>query len=756
MSVGRRIEIHGTVQGVGFRPWVYRLARDAGVVGRVRNDAAGVTIEAFGEGGPLDAFLAGLHGEPPPAAEIRSLLATLIDAEPPPTFEIDLSASATTRAVSIPADLSTCDACVAEVRDPHDRRYRYPFTNCTDCGPRFTIVRDVPYDRPATSMAAFRMCPECQREYDSVGDRRFHAQPNACPRCGPRLQLWAADGEVAAGDPLRAAGGLLRRGLIVAVKGLGGFHLACDARSEGAVSRLRARKRRTAKPFAVMAHDLEVARCLGRIGPAEADLLTSRQRPIVLCHRRSGSGLADAVAPGNPLVGLLLPYTPLHHLLLDEARGPLVMTSGNLSDEPLVRDEREALTRLGDVADAFLVHDREIVTRCDDSVARIVDGSPTLLRRARGWVPRPVPAPRPFARPVLALGGQLKNTVCVGVGDSLYLGPHVGDLDNLETFEAFEQAVGHMLRLLDVEPRILAHDLHPDYVSTRYARDLAVPATWGVQHHHAHVAACLAEHGLEGPAIGVAYDGTGYGPDGTAWGGEILLADLRGYRRLASFRPLPLAGGDTAIREVWRIALALLLDAGLEDALPRLALFQEIEPARVAVVTRMLSTGLNAPGARGVGRVFDAFGAIGLARALSEHEGQVAMEWNFVADPDEGLAYPYAHGREREHALVDLRPTVAAFVGDLLAGDAPALLSARFHNTLVAATVERVRDAVREVGRLPVVLTGGCFQNDLLAERTAAALRPELEVLLHGEVPPGDGGLALGQAVVAGGLAGGE
>ncbi|MGE0453640.1 MAG: carbamoyltransferase HypF [Vicinamibacteria bacterium] len=748
---GRRISIRGVVQGVGFRPFVYRLARESGIAGRVYNDAAGVTIEAFAPRGALEVFLERLRAEAPAAAQIRALVCQEIAAPAPSGFSIDGSAAAAARRVSIPADLATCPECLAEIRDPKARRHRYAFTNCTRCGPRFTIARDVPYDRAATTMAGFEMCAECRAEYESVADRRFHAQPIACPACGPRLALVSPAGtRIEVEDEIRAAARALAGGSIVALKGIGGFHLACDARSEAAVSRLRERKRRDEKPFAVMVAELPQAEALAVLSDAERQLLVSVERPIVLARRRVPSPLARAVAPDNPLVGLLLAYAPLHHLLLDEVGAPLVMTSGNLSEEPLAWRNDEALARLGGIADLLLVHDREIEAPCDDSVARVIAGVPTLLRRARGHVPRALPFERRFARPVLACGAHLKNTFCVGSGDEAQLGPHVGDLENLATEDAYRAAIERQLRFLRVRPELVAYDLHPGYLSTRYALERPEPVKIGVQHHHAHVASLLAEHGLPGPILGVAYDGTGFGTDGTLWGGEILLATLEGYERVASFRSLALPGGERAIREVWRTALALLDDAYAGDPpLGRLPLFASVPPAEIAVVRQMQAQGLNCPRARGVGRYFDAFGALGLGRARSAHEGQIALLWNLAADPCETQRYDYRLDVQATPCEIDLRPAVRQAVDDLVACRGAGVVSARFHRTLAAATAEAVRLVAERVGRLAVGLSGGCFQNPLLVEQVVAALGSDFVVLRHRQAPPGDGGIALGQAVVA-------
>ncbi len=741
---GRRIEIRGTVQGVGFRPWVYRIAHELGVTGRVHNDARGVTVDAFAPPAVLDRFLARLR-EPAPPARVRELVAAEIPAEPANDFVIVHSLEGGPRAVSMPPDLATCPACEREIRDPGDRRAGYAFTNCTACGPRFTIATGVPYDRPATTMAPFVMCPGCQREYDDPRDRRFHAQPNACPVCGPTLALWSPAGAALGGDPIAGAAARIARGEIVAVKGLGGFHLACDARSEAAVATLRARKLRDEQPFAVMVADLAAARALAVLAAEEVALLGSPERPIVLVPRRPDAVLANGVAPGSPLLGLLLPYTPLHHLLLAAAGGPLVMTSANLSGEPICADNAEAVARLATIADALLVHDRAIATRCDDSVARVIAGRPTLLRRSRGYVPRAIALARPVLEPVLAVGAQLHNTFCIAVGDSAYLGPHIGDLEHLAALEHFEAAVARMEDLLRVRPEVIAHDLHPGYVSTHYARQRSGARCVAVQHHHAHIASAMAEHHLAGPVIGVAYDGTGYGPDGTAWGGELLLAHDHAFSRLATFRPIALAGGDLAIREPWRIALALVDDAqGDEAPLDQLAVLARVPPHALAVVRGMIRGGIHTPRARGIGRLFDGIGALALARPAASYEGQIAVAWNLAAAPGDHGHYPYTI-RDGE---IDTRPLVRGVVGDLLDGVLPAAISARFHDTLIAVTVDRVRDAVSTHGRLPIVLTGGAFQNPRLAEGIRARLA-DLDVYSHGEVPPGDGGIALGQAVVA-------
>lgn len=750
---GRRIRVQGTVQGVGFRPWVYRVATATAITGRVRNDTAGVTIEAFGSPCALDRFVDRLEHDParPPAASVTCMDTESIAFEPATGFSIEPSAASDEARVSIPPDLASCPECLAEVHDPANRRHGYAFTNCTSCGPRFTIVRAAPYDRPLTTMAAFALCPACQREYDSVADRRFHAQPNACPACGPALDVRTADGRpFRTADAIDDLGRALREGLIVAIKGIGGFQLACDATSETTVQRLRDRKHRDQKPFAVMVRTAAAAGDLADLTRAEAALLMSAERPIVLARRRDGSPLAAAVAPRNPLVGVLVANSPLHDLLLAAAGMPLVMTSGNLAEEPIVCDNNDALIRLRGIADLFVLHDRDIVTRCDDSVARIVAGRPVVLRRARGYVPRPIAVSRAFDAPVLACGAQLKNTFCIGRGREAVLGPHIGDLDSVSVYRDYQASIERLAQFLGVTPEIVAHDLHPDYLSTRYAHERNAPVTIGVQHHHAHIASVMAEHGIDGAVIGLAYDGTGYGTDGAAWGSELLVAGYAEFTRVATFRPLPLPGGDAAIRQPWRVALALIDDAFKGEApIEGFPLFRQIPPTDLDVVGRMVRRGFNAPPAHGLGRYFDAFGALLLDRPHAAYEGQIALELNMAADPDEKGRYDYDIGQHFGPWQVDLRGAVRDAVFEFLGGEPVPRIAARIHNTFAAVSIELVRAAARGAGRLPVVLSGGCFQNARLAESIAHGLQPEFRVYLHERVPPGDGGIALGQAVVA-------
>ncbi len=751
---GRRIEVRGTVQGVGYRPWVYRTARDAHVTGTVRNHTGGVTIEAFGPVAAIDEFIHKLTVAAPPAAVVDGVTAAAIPFQPHAGFTIvDSERRAETR-MAIPPDLAMCPQCGAELNDPSDRRYQYAFTNCTNCGPRFTLATSAPYDRPNTTMAPFGMCAACQREYDDPENRRFHAQPNGCPVCGPTLALAAPDGSRLTGDPLTEAAKALCDGRIVAVKGIGGFHLACDATSMNAVERLRARKHRDEKPFAVMVKDIAHARDIADLTSAEERLLGIVERPIVLAARRPTSILCDAVAPANPLVGLLLPYSPLHHLLLERVGRPLVMTSANLSEEPIAYRNDEALRRLSAIADLFLLHDRDIVTRCDDSIVRVIDGHPAVLRRSRGYAPRPIVLARESSRRVLACGALLKNTFAMVRGTEACIGPHMGDLENLETFAAYRESIDRFEQFLQFAPEIVAHDLHPDYLSTHYARARKGVVAIGVQHHHAHVASLMAEHGLQGPVIGVAFDGTGMGTDGTAWGGEFLIAEYARFHRIATFRPIPLPGGDAAIREPWRVALALLDDAFAGDApVDVLPLFQSVCPRDIEVVRQMIHARFNSPLAHGVGRYFDAMGAIGLSRPHVTYEGQIALAWNLVADPHEDRRYAYHVTMDDSPWQVDLRPAIRDAVFQLVGGEPPARVSARFHNTLAAATGDVVRAIGHEYGRMPIALTGGCFQNARLAESIVSELAPCCKAYTHSKVPTGDGGISLGQAVIADAIA---
>jgi hydrogenase maturation protein HypF len=712
------------------------------VTGFVQNDSRGVVIDAYGPVEALDTFLRSLETNVPPAARVEFLECTPIPWQAETEFRIGPSAPSADLRVSIPADLATCDDCLDEIRDPTDRRFRYPFTNCTNCGPRYSIVKGAPYDRALTSMAAFKMCDECRSEYDDPLDRRFHAQPNACPDCGPRMSAISSKGrEISTDDPVNFAARSLRAGLILAIKGLGGFHLACDACSSGAVERLRDRKHREAKPMAVMVSDLSAAEAIAVLTEAERALLVSPERPIVLAPLRPGA-LAHEVCGDIPTVGLFLPYTPLHHILMRDAGVPVVMTSGNISDEPMVTTTQDALEQLSEIADVFLVHDREIVTRVDDSVLRVINGAPAILRRARGYVPRAIKATCDFTQPILGTGAHLKNTFCVATGSEAFPGPHIGDLETARTMRDYESAIERMKGFVGADPRVIAHDLHPDYFSTRYATAQKDVHLIGVQHHHAHIASVMAEHKLSGPVVGVAYDGTGYGTDGTSWGGEILIARYDGFERFATFRSIALPGGDQAIRQPWRIALALLDDAF--HGQPPVDWFPLFAEAPVDVARRMMATKLNTPMARGVGRLFDGFGALFLGVGHARYEGEVALRWDAVADRSDRGLYPIVIREGRSPWEIDPRPMVRAAVNDMRAGRDASTISARFHNTIAAATTTVVRAAIADRGEMPVVLSGGCFQNRRLVESIDAA-----NIYINRAVPSNDGGIALGQVFVA-------
>ncbi|MCB1502016.1 MAG: carbamoyltransferase HypF [Bauldia sp.] len=749
-----RIDVHGTVQGVGFRPFASRHATALGLSGFVANTPEGVVIEAEGAPAAIAGLLDALEAEPPPNAAILDVAVTVIATRGDIAFDILESVTAGRRTAAILPDLATCEACLAEIRDPLDRRYRYPFTNCTHCGPRYAIIESLPYDRARTSMRAFPMCRRCSAEYRDPLDRRFHAEPNACPACGPRLSLQDAAGATSAegDDALMASTDALRDGAIVAAKGLGGFHLLVDARNGDAIDRLRRRKQREDKPFAVMFASLAAIRDVCAVSAEEAALLVSRERPIVLL-RRTGGGLSEAVAPGCPLVGAFLPYTPLHHLLLDDLGFPLVATSGNRSSEPIVTDEREALTRLAGIADLFLVHDRPIVRPVEDSVARIVAGRPQVVRRARGYAPAPVAAP--VAPGILAFGGHQKSAVALSTPAGVVVGPHIGDLDTPEARDAYDAGVADIIRLHDVAPRLVASDLHPDYYSTRVAGRTGVPVA-AIQHHAAHVAACMAEHGLSPPVLGVAWDGTGFGPDGTIWGGEFLRMTETGWERVASFHPFRLPGGEAAVREPRRSAIGLLFAALGDEALAMtdLAPVADFTPAARADLGTMLRRGVNAPETTSAGRLFDAVAALLGLRQRVSYEGQAAaeLEWAATTGPVAGgYEFPLRDDRDGR-LLVDWAPALRAILADIRAGIGAGAISAGFHDGLarmIAAVAARI-------GLETVVLTGGCFQNARLSESAIDAVRAVgATPRWHERVPPNDGGLALGQVWLAAATTGG-
>ncbi len=758
-SIAKRLSVNGIVQGVGFRPFVYQLARRHGVRGSVANTGSGVSIHLEGAGDRIDAFCRDLTDRPPPLARITEVAVSPEVLRNPSDFRIIQSRSGAGRATLISPDVSVCDDCLDELFDPDDRRYRYPFINCTNCGPRYTIIDDIPYDRPHTSMRGFPMCSACRAEYEDPEDRRFHAQPNACPVCGPHVALVDAGGRpMEAPDPIARAAELLAKGAVVAVKGLGGFHLAADAGNPAAVARLRSRKVREEKPLALMCPNLPAVHQIAEPTVEEAVLLASPQRPIVLLKKREDGPIADAVSPRNRYFGVMLPYTPLHHLLFDAGVDftALVMTSGNRSDEPIAIDNGEATDRLSGIADAFLVHDRDIVLRSDDAIVRRAAGAIRPIRRSRGYVPVPVFLDGPRI-PVLACGAELKNTVCLTRGDQAFLSQHVGDLSNLAAEAFFEQTIDHLKRILDIEPALVAHDLHPDYLSTRYARELPGIPRQGVQHHHAHITSCMAENRIQGPVIGLAFDGAGYGPDGAVWGGEVLIAGLDRFRRAGHLSYVGLPGGDAAAKEPWRMAVSHLHDA-FGDDLPELdpPLLSGVDPARRRFVLEMVQKGVHCPPTSSLGRLFDGAAALLGLRDRAAFEGQAAMELEMIADPAEAGVYDGAWepvpGTTMETGVHRLPagPIIRGMVRDLADGVPRETIAGRFHKTLIRRFSDlcgRIREAG---GPDRVALSGGAFQNVLLLTGFIETLEGMgFTVFTHTQVPANDGGIALGQAVAA-------
>ena len=751
MRERRQIVVQGIVQGVGFRSFAYRLARRFDLGGFVLNSTEGLSIEIEGEAAGVEAFLSSLRESCPPLASVDRVECERILSKDETSFRIAVSAVRHDRRVLVSSDTATCDDCLAELFDPNNRRFGYPFINCTNCGPRFTIIQDMPYDRERSTMADFAVCSECRREFEDPDDRRFHAQAIACWECGPRLGLAdASSRELPSEDPIQRATELLGEGAIVAVKGLGGYHLACDAFHNEAVGRIRRRKHREEKPFALMASDLESTSKICFVDPEEERLLCSPSRPIVLLKKREPNLIAEEIAPRQNFLGVMLPYTPLHHLLLKRAPHMLVMTSGNPSQEPICRTNEEAFSRLRGIADYFLVHNRTIQVRCDDSVMRSVGGRQLIIRRSRGFVPRSISLSKPFAKPVLACGAQLKNTFCLGKDHYAFLSHHIGDLQNYETFTSFIEDVEHFKRLFGVVPLIVAHDLHPGYLSTRYALDLNGVSRVAVQHHHAHVASCMAEHGLEGPVIGVAFDGLGYGADGAIWGGEFLISSLIGYERRAHFRYIPLAGGDTAVRQPWRSAVAYILDAlGSDPVSLRLPGWDTVSPRNLDLVQSMIRQGTNTVPTSSCGRLFDAVAAIVGFRHQVNYEGQAAVELEMAAQPGIDSAYEFDINQGRCWEI-DFRPTIKSIAHEVEKKWPVPLIAAKFQNTVVMVIVEvcrRLRE-MEDVNR--VCLSGGTFQNLYILERVIPRLQEfGFEVFRNVEVPPNDGGISLGQAVIA-------
>jgi hydrogenase maturation protein HypF len=733
---------------------VYQLATRHGLKGWVCNTSEDVKIEIEGEAETVELFIQELTTLAPPLSRIVSIST----AEQPPQgyehFEIRHSIAEEGKYQLVSPDIATCGACQKELFDPADRRYRYPFTNCTNCGPRFTIIEDIPYDRPKTTMRHFQMCPDCQREYDDPLDRRFHAQPNACPRCGPCLKLVDPEGNpVSTPDPLITVGSLLREGKIIAIKGLGGFLLACDATNEAVVQLLRQRKRRPFKPFAIMVATLEEAKKYCYVSPEEEKLLLSHQSPIVLLQRKPASPVAPGIAPNLNYLGVMLPYTPLHHVLLRETRLPLVMTSGNLSEEPIAKDNEEALRRLQGLADYFLLHNRDIYSRYDDSVTLVELGEVRVVRRARGYAPYPIHLPFEV-RQVLGCGAEVKNSFCLTREKYAFLSQHIGDLENLETLEHFENTIELYERLFRIQPQAIAYDLHPEYLSTKYALERAeaqglplIP----VQHHHAHITSCLADNGAQEPVLGVALDGTGFGSDGHLWGGEFLIASYEGFQRMGHLEYLPLPGGAAAIERPYRTAIGYILTLLGEEALsPDLPGLKGVDALEIELIQRQIERKINTPLTSSCGRLFDAISALLGIRGKIDYEGQAAVELEMISREGEERAYPFTIVVEKGVRVIRLRELLAAVLADLRRGVSPAVISGKFHHTVTLMAVEMCRQIAEESGIRKVALSGGVFQNRLLLRKMVAALEQAgFNLLLHRQVPCNDGGISLGQAVIA-------
>jgi hydrogenase maturation protein HypF len=752
MKERAKIMVRGTVQGVGFRPFVYRLATEMALNGWVSNSSQGVQIEIEGERSKLDEFRLRLEKEKPPQAAIHSIECTLLDATGSKDFKIRVSDELGAKTACIPPDLAMCADCLREMLDPSNRRYLYPFTNCTNCGPRFSIINSLPYDRANTSMNRFAMCPECKAEYTNPRDRRFHAQPNACPKCGPRIALWDEAGNTVGKmeEALEQTVEALRAGRIVALKGLGGFQLMVDAENEDAVRRLRECKRREEKPFALMYPSLTAIKLDCKVSEAEAQLLLSSAAPIVLLERlqKNQSAIAASVAPRNPMLGAMLPYTPLHHLLMHALGSPVVATSGNRSNEPICIDEHEAVERLHGIADFFLVHNRPIVRHVDDSIARVMLGREQVLRRARGYAPMPIRlSPSTISHPpatIFAVGAQLKSAVALSVGSDVFLSQHIGDLETQEACEAFDKVSADLQRLYAARPKCVARDMHPDYYSFKYAEQMAATEI-SVQHHYAHVLSCMAENELDAPALGVAWDGTGLGTDGTIWGGEFLLVDESGFERVAHLRRFRLPGGDTAVREPRRSALGLLHEIFGGDLLADMLPLQSFSASELTLLGQMLDRKINVPVTTSAGRLFDAVASMVGLQHRANFEGQAAMELEFVVQAGVDKSYPFE--LQKNGALVvDWEPMVFKILEDVRRGERAAVISAKFHNTLA----EMIVGVAHEVGMSRVALSGGCFQNKYLTERTVRRLRGEgFKPYWHQRVPTNDGGIALGQVIAA-------
>lgn len=748
-----RLLVKGIVQGVGFRPFIYNLAKSHSLNGWVLNSTEGVSIEVDGEKSVLEEFVLQVEQNAPPLSTIDSIDVSYLTPANYDTFVIKTSGGDESKYMKISPDVCTCSDCFGELFDPTDRRYRYPFLNCTNCGPRFTIIKDIPYDRKKTTMHKFKLCPDCQAEYDDPTNRRFHAQPNACPVCGPSVTLEDLSGEIECTDPIERAIELLRDGKIIAVKGLGGFHLACDAQNDDAVKVLRERKRRTFKPFAIMCKDIERAMQFCKIGAEEEQFLQSIQRPIVLLEKLPECSISELVAPNNDYLGIMLPYTPLHYLLMDSPLLALVMTSGNISEEPIVLGNEEAKRRLADLADYFLVHNRDIQMRCDDSVARIYNGHEMMLRRSRGYAPYPVDLDFSM-KEILACGPELKNTFCLTRDNHVFISHHIGDLQNEEAYNYYQSSIEHYKNLFRISPEIVAYDLHPDYLSTSYALAQEDVELVGVQHHHAHVASCMAENGLDQQVIGVSCDGTGYGTDGTIWGCEFMLADYGSFHRYAHLKYVPMPGGDAAAKEPYRMAISYLYSAFGDDFTDLdIPLFSRIDKNMAALLRRMIDQGINSPLTSSSGRLFDAVSSlIGICDVIS-YEAQAAIELEAIAAPDIKEAYGYKIDESVDSAaplIIDVREMIREIVIDMEHKMPQKVISAKFHNTVadfILALCERIK---QEIGLERVALSGGTFQNKYLLSAVCDQLEERgFKPYFHKRVPTNDGGVSLGQAVIA-------
>jgi len=752
MKSSVKISIKGIVQGVGFRPFIYNLAKKYNFYGYVLNNTSGVSIEVEGEKDVINEFINRIKEDAPPQAVIFEMTHKDIEAVGYKDFTIQKSDDTEEKFVPISPEIATCKDCLQEIFDPDDRRYRYPFTNCTNCGPRFTIVKDIPYDRQYTTMAPFVMCEKCQKEYDDPGDRRFHAQPNACPVCGPQLSLLDNKGKkIDVSDVIKESCRLLQEGRILAIKGLGGYHLACDAQNEKAVSTLRERKYREFKPFALMVRDVKTAKQFCHVNPEEGKVLDGTIRPIVLLKKRSDCPVAEDVSPNQKYHGVMLPYTPLNHVLVKESGLILVMTSGNISSEPIVYHDDDGLERLKSIADYYVLHNREIHIRTDDSVTRIWRGKEEILRRSRGYAPFPLLMSFEFQERILACGAELKNAFCLTRDNFAFLSHHIGDLENLETLTSFEQGIEHFKRIFNIEPSYIAYDLHPEYLSTKYALALKDIPKIGVQHHHAHVVSCMGDNGLDGEVIGVSFDGTGFGTDGKIWGGEFFICDKKEFTRMAHLDYAPIPGGEKAIKEPWRIAASYLDKAYGEDMNDLdIDFIKKLDQKKWEMIKKMIDKEINSPMTSSAGRLFDAISALIGVRGAVYYEGQAAIELEMVAGVDETGVYLFDVMENDGKSVILLESVIRDIVSDILSGIPKSVISGKFHNSIADMILKTCKKIKNESQLNRIALSGGVFQNTLLLNKTIDLLDNNgFSVYTQTRVPPNDGGIALGQAIIA-------